>query len=179
MLFVKAPGKAGQSWHQDEYYIPTRDRSLVGAWIAIDDATIENGCLWIIPGSQQPGYIRPRVPNHSTEYADVDSVDITGFPPETIIPVEVRRGSVIFFNGYTLHSSLRNKTTNNFRMALVNHYMSAESMLPWDQDGKLPPTADLRDIVVVSGIDPYAAKGTVNVNNPYLRPEILNIRQNA
>src|SRR5690606_6225195 len=31
MLFVKAPGKAGQSWHQDEYYIPTRDCSLVGA----------------------------------------------------------------------------------------------------------------------------------------------------
>src|SRR5579863_7046410 len=39
MLFVKAPGKLGQSWHQDEYYIPTRDRSLAGAWIAINDAS--------------------------------------------------------------------------------------------------------------------------------------------
>jgi phytanoyl-CoA hydroxylase len=59
MLFVKGPGKPGQSWHQDEYYIPTRDRSLGAAWIAIDDATIENGCLWIIPGSHQSiGYLR-------------------------------------------------------------------------------------------------------------------------
>src|SRR5215213_10259144 len=44
MLFVKGPGKAGQAWHQDEFYIPTRDRSLAGVWIAIDNASIENGC---------------------------------------------------------------------------------------------------------------------------------------
>ena len=37
MLFVKPPTFQGQAWHQDEIYIPTRDRSLVGAWIAIDD----------------------------------------------------------------------------------------------------------------------------------------------
>ena len=42
MLFVKPPNFQGQAWHQDEIYIPTRDRSLVGGWIAIDDATIED-----------------------------------------------------------------------------------------------------------------------------------------
>lgn len=176
ILFVKAPGKAGQSWHQDEYYIPTRDKSLVGAWIAIDDATIENGCLWIIPGSHKAGYMINRVPNHSSEYQDVDSADTSGYDRSSMIPVEVRAGSVVFFNGYTLHSSLRNKTTDCFRMALVNHYMSAESMLPWDQDGKLPATDDLRDIVLVAGEDPYAWKGTVDVNKPYLRPEVLRIK---
>jgi phytanoyl-CoA hydroxylase len=173
MLFVKAPGKKGQSWHQDEYYIPTRDQSLVGAWIAIDDATLDNGCLWIIPG--RPGYMMRRVPNSSEEYADVDTVDVTPFK-EYAIPVEVKSGSVVFFNGYTLHSSLANKTTDNFRTALVNHYMSAESMLPWDQDGNLPPTEDLRDIVLIAGEDPYAWKGTVDVNKPYLRPEVLKIK---
>ncbi|MEP7294490.1 MAG: phytanoyl-CoA dioxygenase family protein, partial [Chloroflexota bacterium] len=49
MLFIKAAGKPGQAWHQDEFYIPTRDRSLVGGWIALDDAAIENGCLWVLP----------------------------------------------------------------------------------------------------------------------------------
>jgi phytanoyl-CoA hydroxylase len=88
----------------------------------------------------------------------------------------VKRGSVVFFNGYTLHSSLRNKTPDCFRTALVNHYMSAESMLPWDQDGKLPPTEDLRDVVLVAGTDPYAWKGTVDVNKPYLRPDVLDIK---
>lgn len=173
MLFVKGPGKAGQSWHQDEFYIPTRDRSLTGVWIAIDDANVENGCLWIIPG--KPGYIMRRVENSSNEYADVDTVDVTRFEKDSI-PVEVKSGSVVFFHGYTLHSSLRNKTDNCFRTALVNHYMSADSMLPWDQDGHLPATEDLRDIVLVSGKDPYAWKGTVDLNKPYLRPEKLVIK---
>lgn len=173
MLFVKAPGKAGQSWHQDEFYIPTRDKSLVGVWIAVDDATIENGCLWIIPGSNKAGYIMPRVDNKSNEYADEDTVDVLQYVKEQIIPVEVKSGSVVFFNGYTLHSSQRNKTTDCFRTALVNHYMSAESMLPWDQDGKLPPTEDLRDVLLVAGTDPYAYKGIVDANKPYLRPEVL------
>lgn len=173
MLFVKAPGKKGQSWHQDEYYIPTRDRSLIGAWIAIDDATVNNGCLWIIPG--RPGYMMKREAYNGNEYADVDTVDVSSAGSQAI-PVEVKSGSVVFFNGYTLHSSLANKTKDNFRTALVNHYMSAESMLPWDQDGNLPPTEDLRDIVMVAGEDPYAWKGIVDANKPYLRPEILKIK---
>lgn len=176
MLFVKAPGKAGQAWHQDEFYIPTRDKSLVGAWIAIDDATIENGCLWIIPGSHLSGYMMRRIPNDKSEYADVDTIDVSGYAPDKIIPVEVKSGSVVFFNGYTLHSSLRNKTKDSFRTALVAHYMSAESMLPWDQDGKLEPTEDLRDIVMVAGEDPYFWKPIVDVNKPYLRPEVLKIK---
>jgi phytanoyl-CoA hydroxylase len=173
MLFVKGPGKAGQSWHQDEFYIPTRDRSLTGVWIAIDDASVENGCLWIIPG--KPGHIMRRVPNNSTEYADVDTVDVAAWEKDAI-PVEVKSGSVVIFNGYTLHSSRRNKTKDCFRTALVNHYMSADSMLPWDQDGHLPPTEDLRDIVLVSGQDPYGWKGIADVNRPYLRPEQLIIK---
>jgi phytanoyl-CoA hydroxylase len=170
MLFVKAPDKAGQSWHQDEYFIPTRDRSLCGVWIAIDDASINNGCLWIVPGSNHPGCIRPRVANHSDEYTDLDTVDVSAY--DLIVPVEVKRGSVVFFNGYTLHSSLRNKTADCFRTALVNHYMSAESMLPWDQDGKLMLTDDLRDIILITGTDPYGYKGTTDDNKPYLRAEI-------
>jgi|SRR5215204_1070965 len=174
MLFVKGPGKAGQAWHQDEFYIPTRDRSLAGVWIAIDDATIGNGCLWIIPG--RPGYMMPRVKNDCNEYADVDTIDVSQYGEEGPISVEVQSGSVVFFNGYTLHSSQRNKTTDCFRTALVNHYMSAESMLPWDQDGKLAPTEDLRDIVLVAGEDPYGWKGIVDANEPYLRPEVLKIK---
>ena len=60
MLFIKASGKPGQAWHQDEWAIPTRDRSLTGGWIALDDATVENGCLWVIPGSHKPGIIWPQ-----------------------------------------------------------------------------------------------------------------------
>ena len=112
-----------------------------------------------------------RVPGRNPEFAESETVDVSGCGGDRSVPVEVTAGSVVFFNGYTLHSSRRNKSPDSFRMALVNHYMSAESMLPWDQDGKLPATEDLRDIVLVAGTDPYSWKGIVEANKPYLRPE--------
>ncbi len=179
MLFVKAPGKPGQSWHQDEYYIPTRDRSLTGVWIAVDDATIENGCLWVIPGSHKNMPIKRRRAYYGNEYADVDVCDLDPFSERDAIPVEVKKGSVVFFNGYLFHSSLRNKTKENFRTALVSHYMSGESLLPWDWDGRLELKDDMRDIFMVSGKDPYEHKGIKNLTYPYLRPEIVEIKKES
>ncbi len=57
MLFLKPPGKPGQGWHQDSYYIPTHPDSLCGAWIAIDDCDELNGTMWMATGSQhEPVY---------------------------------------------------------------------------------------------------------------------------
>lgn len=79
-------------------------------------------------------------------------------------------GSIVFFHGHLLHKSLRNRRASGFRRALVNHYMSAELLLPWWRPGgPSPPTHDLRDIVMVAGRDPYAYKGTEDVNRPYVR----------
>ena len=55
MYFVKPPNFQGQAWHQDEIYIPTRDRSLIGAWIAVDDATVETAACTSFRGRTGPG----------------------------------------------------------------------------------------------------------------------------
>jgi len=66
---------------------------------------------------------------------------------------------VVFFNGYLLHRSLRNRSDRN-RMALVNHYMNAWSPLPWMmQDGIDVATADYRTVISVGGADPYPERG--------------------
>ena len=70
MYFVKPPNFQGQAWHQDEIYIPTRDRSLIGAWIAVDDSTVENGCIYVIPGSHRPGYLYPQRPHENLDEFD-------------------------------------------------------------------------------------------------------------
>jgi ectoine hydroxylase-related dioxygenase (phytanoyl-CoA dioxygenase family) len=159
MLFVKPPGFQGQAWHQDEIYIPTRDRSLCGAWIALDDATVENGCLWVIPGSHQKGYLYPQRDHSNPEEFDV-AAESYGFDESAAVPVEVRAGSVVFFNGYLLHRSLKNRTAGEYRRALVSHYMNAYSLLPWEvREGERVATADRRDIILVAGTDPYAWKG--------------------
>jgi len=169
MFFVKGSKKPGQAWHQDEYYIPTRDRSLVGAWVAVDDATIHNGCLWMHPGSHQHGILWPQR-NHNDPRFDPSGEAIPDlYEREGGVPLECRSGSVCFFNGYVLHRSLMNQS-NSFRRAFCSHYMSAESLLPWDCDGSIPKTDDNRDIIMVAGQDPYAYKGVVdNLTAPFLR----------
>ncbi len=173
MLFIKHAGKAGQAWHQDEDFIPTRDRSLTAAWIALDDAAIDNGCLWAIPGSHRPGVLWPLRRHANPEYDSVPESFDFPYRDDDARPIEVAAGSVVFFNGYLLHKSLRNRRRSGFRRALVNHYMSAESLLPWWRaDGPGPPTHDLRDIILVAGDDPYAARGYEDVNQPYIRSEV-------
>ncbi|GHE79305.1 protein involved in biosynthesis of mitomycin antibiotics/polyketide fumonisin [Amycolatopsis deserti] len=172
MLFVKAEGKPGQPWHQDEFFIPTRDRSLTAVWIALDDATVENGCLWVLPGSHRRGVLYPDREQDDPRFDC--SIEAYGFPhrDEDAVPVEVPAGSAVIFNGYLLHRSLPNSGRHGFRRALVHHYMSAESPLCW----KVPPgTAaanwDYRDIVLVAGEDPYAYKGITDTTHTYLRPD--------
>ena len=158
MLFVKPAGFQGQAWHQDEIYIPTRDRSLIGAWIAMDDATVENGCLWVLPGSHRPGYLYPQRNHNNPDEFDF-SQESYGFDDSGEIPVPVKTGTVVFFNGYLLHRSRKNRG-EVYRRVLVNHYCNAWSLLPWGlRDGEHPANADRRCIVPVAGVDPYAWKG--------------------
>jgi phytanoyl-CoA hydroxylase len=173
MLFIKSEGKPGQAWHQDELFIPTRDRSLTAAWIALDDATVDNGCLWVLPGSHRPGVLYPDRDHDDPRFdCEVEAYDFP-YGDHDAVAVAVPAGSVVLFNGYLLHMSLPNTGRHGLRRALVNHYMSAQSLLPW----MLPPPgvtmgrADHRDIVLVAGTDPYAYKGTVDLMRPHVRPD--------
>ncbi|MGJ3244427.1 MAG: phytanoyl-CoA dioxygenase family protein [Opitutales bacterium] len=175
MLFIKAAGKPGQAWHQDEDYIPTRDRSLIGAWIAMDPATTENGCLWVIPGSHKPGILWPQYPHKDPRFDCASEAYDFPYSDEDSIPVQVPAGAIVFFNGYLLHRSLPNKAKTGYRRVLVNHYMSAESHLPWFGVGNemeyksSVAKADYRDIVMIAGEDPYAWKGIREIARPHIR----------
>ena len=109
MLFIKAEGKPGQAWHQDEDYIPTRDRSLTAVWIALDDATVENGCLWV---HARLAPARSHLPDPRPGGARFDCTD-----RGVRLPVHRRRRRAgrgagrharSIFNGYLLHRSLPN-----------------------------------------------------------------------
>jgi len=172
MLFIKSENMPGQAWHQDESHIPTRDRSLTALWIALDDATVDNGCLWVIPGSHRRGVLYPV---EDTADRRFDSTKHAyGFPHKgaDAVAVELPAGAAVVFDGHLLHRSLPNTRRGGMRRALVLHYTSAESLLPW-----FPPTGDEtmatldhRDVLLVAGVDPYAFKGTADIVHPYVRP---------
>lgn len=171
MLFVKAAGKPGQAWHQDEAFIPTRDRSLCGVWIALDDATIENGCLWFHPGSQAPGVLWRMQPHADDRFDPSEEAVDHPYSREGGVPVELKAGGAAFFNGYVLHRSLPNRAAAGYRRALVTHYMSAQSLLPWSIG--FPPIrrADYRDIELIAGEDSYAWKGVCDESLPFVRSD--------
>jgi hypothetical protein len=138
----------------------------------LDDAAVEHGCLWVIPGSHKHGILWPQ---HVQEDPRFDCSEESGGFPYTdadAVPVEVKAGAIVFFNGYLLHRSLPNRATSGYRRVLVNHYMSAESLLPWHfpEPGVRMALADHRDIVMIAGRDPYAYKGLEDRNMPHLRP---------
>ena len=125
MLFFKQPGQAGQGFHQDSYYIPTQPDSLIGAWLAIDPADEENGCLWMTPGSQtEPIYpdcdgvtqqgdtiLGDIAPIKSASHPDVTKNTLARialeYGNEVAVPAEP--GDVIFFGGHVFHRSHENR----------------------------------------------------------------------
>jgi len=151
MLFTKAPGSNGQGFHQDTFYIPTFPDTLIGAWIAIDRADEENGCLQVSPGSNvEPIY----PPEHGYGYGDAGLADIPRVvgigghsnddedPGNTLKPLAGRYaaletpaivdpGDVVFFGGHLLHRSLKNRSTDRYRRSFVNHYANARSFTTW------------------------------------------------
>lgn len=170
MIFFKPPGTQGQAWHQDELCnnlfsnsldLPSRDRSLIGCWIALDKATIENGCLWVAPESHRYGETYPIRPhNNSKEYEYED--ESFGFEMSKVKPVELEIGDAVFFNGYLCHKSLPNKSQTS-RKAIVFHYMNGYSLFPFylkkDEKRIYVGDTDVREIIPVNGRDPYEYKG--------------------
>ena len=149
MLFLNPPGKGGQGWHQDAYYISTYPDTLIGAWIALDRADEQNGCLWVVPGS----HCEPIYPPHGQRgiihadgaFEDLHEVEhvshlddevntlsqvVRKYPPA--IPVVLEPGDVVFFEGHLLHRSYPNRTADRFRRAFVSHYCNARSWVPWN-----------------------------------------------
>ena len=150
ILFLKPPGKPGQGWHQDSYYIPTHPDTLCGAWIAIDDCDEQNGAMWMAKGSAaEPVY--PPCPELNYGFGDtlvsgIRHVKNVSNPDDATnylspiadgydqVLVPARAGDVVFFNGHILHRSKANHTTDRFRRSFVGHYCNARSFTQWGAD---------------------------------------------
>jgi ectoine hydroxylase-related dioxygenase (phytanoyl-CoA dioxygenase family) len=119
MLILKNPGAWGQPWHQDSLYFDFDQQPQVGLWLAISEATLENGCLMVLPGSHK-GPIRPhhpdRRPGANQGYLEIDGVDET-----QAVPVLMQPGDLLVFHSYLLHRSVDNKGSGR-RSAMVYHY---------------------------------------------------------
>jgi len=113
--------------HQDSTFLYTEPASCVGFWFALEDATIDNGCLWAKPGGHRTA-LRSwfRRKDEGTEFYTFDN---TPFEMEGMIPLEVKKGTCIVLNGLLPHYSLPN-TSGRSRQAYSIHTIDAMAHYP-------------------------------------------------
>ncbi|MDX1682327.1 MAG: phytanoyl-CoA dioxygenase family protein [Phycisphaeraceae bacterium] len=131
------PAHTGGSttWHQDAPLWPAIEpMSEVSAWIPFDDAEIENGCMWMVPGSHRWGDQQEWL-NTQGHLTNLESfTDLGDFEPPADAPITeiepvacpVKRGEVHFHHALTWHGSPENESDHP-RRALAIHYMTPEA----------------------------------------------------
>lgn len=107
-------------WHQDNaYFVYVPMTSVVTAWIALDDATVENGCMHVIPRGHRIGALK-HVHDVDCQIAQ-GRLDVSG-----AVPVELRAGGAMFFSGMLPHQSPPNRSPLR-RRALQFWYRGADT----------------------------------------------------
>jgi phytanoyl-CoA hydroxylase len=125
MFILKNPGAWGQPWHQDSHYFNFDRGPQIGLWLAISEATLENGCLSVLPGSHKRAVL-PHVPD-KREGANQGYLEIEGVDERDAIPVLMQPGDLLVFHSHLLHRSVDNCGAGR-RAAMVYHYGKAGSV---------------------------------------------------
>ena len=141
MYIFKQPRIGGEvNCHTDHTFLWTEPASVVGFWIAIDDATIENGCMWALPGGHRiPARTRSRM-NESRTATVTEVLDPTPYPTEGLVPLEAPRGTLVVLHGLLPHLSGPN-LSDRPRHAYTVHVIDGTADYPadnWLQRPNLP-----------------------------------------
>ena len=128
-LLAKQPGRedAVFAWHQDQaYWINTDDRRTATCWLALDDSTVDNGCMQFLPGSHREA-MRPHRPaemNREEQHSLVTELRAD----DVLRSVPILSGDITVHNEGVLHGSAGNRTSDSRRWAYINAYRSVETV---------------------------------------------------
>jgi phytanoyl-CoA hydroxylase len=134
MFIFKQPGIGGEvHWHQDATFLHTDPITVTGFWIALEDATVDNGCLWVAPGAQR-GPLRRRFVR-SGDAVHFEELDDTPWPAAAdAVPLEVAAGTLVCFHGLLPHYSAPNRSPQS-RHAYTLH--AIDGRCRWSHDNWL------------------------------------------
>ena len=129
MYIFKPPRIGGEVYcHQDSTFLYTEPESCVGFWFALEDATLENGCMHFIPGGHK-GPLKELHYRDSTGRMTFKTLDDTPWPENATVPAEVKAGSVVIFDGRAPHLSGANLSDKS-RHAYTLHVIDRKSHYP-------------------------------------------------
>ncbi|TNE61624.1 MAG: phytanoyl-CoA dioxygenase family protein [Alphaproteobacteria bacterium] len=133
MYIFKQPRIGGEVvCHQDGTYLRTEPESCLGFWVAVEDATVENGCLWGIPGGHKTGGLRSAFYRAETGvHTWHETLDDTPFDEDLKAPLEAPKGTVLVFGGLFPHLSSANRSDRS-RHAYTLHTIDRSAHYPAD-----------------------------------------------
>ena len=142
MYIFKQPHIGGEvNCHQDCTFLYTEPQDILGLWFAVEDATLENGCLWVLPGGHRRGLKSRWVRTENGMHFEM--FDLSPWAEEELIPLEVKKGSLIVLNGLLPHRSLENRSPKS-RHAYTLHIISGDSHYASDNWLQRSPQMPLR-----------------------------------
>ncbi len=135
MVIFKQPHIGGEvGWHQDASFFVTEPMSVTTFWFALEDATLDNGCLWVQPGGHRVP-LRERFVCEAARLR-MDKLDTTPWPDQnSAVALPVAAGTLVVFHGLLPHYSAPNRSARS-RMAYTLHVtdgLAAYSPLNWLQ----------------------------------------------
>ena len=140
MYIFKQPRIGGEvGCHQDATFLFTDPITVTGFWFALQDATLDNGCLWAAPGGHRGPLRRlfERSPSgEGTVFVDLDDTPLPT-PPDDLVPLEVPAGTLVVLHGLLPHWSDANRSDRS-RHAYSLHVIDAKAAYPaanWLQRG--------------------------------------------
>ena len=140
MYIFKPPRIGGEVvFHQDSTYLYTEPESCIGFWFALEEATIENGCMHFIPG-QHRGPLKARNYRSGDNKLTTEVLDSDPWPEHLKIAAPARAGTLVIFDGRTPHMSGANLSATS-RHAYTLHVIDQSCHYP--ADNWLQRSADL------------------------------------
>ncbi len=120
-----AENGAAIGWHQDYAFFPHTNFDLAACGIALDDATVENGCLLVVPGTHRGPILSHRTAEGKF-VGQITEPDASTIDDKQAVPVELRAGDMSIHHASVIHGSVSNTSTKNRRL-LIFQYAAADA----------------------------------------------------
>jgi phytanoyl-CoA hydroxylase len=131
MYIFKQPRIGGEvTCHQDATFLYTEPLTVTGLWFALEDATLENGCLWALAGGHRAG-LKSRFLRAEGGGTRFETYDETPWPTGGLVPLEVKKGALVLLHGLLPHLSRANRSPRS-RHAYTLHVIEADARYPED-----------------------------------------------
>ena len=130
MYIFKQPKIGGEvGFHQDATFLYTEPISVKGFWFALEDASLENGCMWAIPGGHRNDLKSRFFRNEKGDGTEMEIIDDSPWETSKLVPLEVRAGSMIVLHGLLPHMSHANRSEST-RHAYTMHIIEGLADYP-------------------------------------------------